>query len=143
MALAMHNYHDATGALPAAAICGQDGRPLLSWRVAILPYVEQADLYNEFHLEEPWDSPHNSKLLSRMPKLYEGPGADDPPGRTRYRVFTGDQAAFPERSRQPGPLSVGRRFIEFTDGTSNTLLIVEAGEAVPWTKPDELPYNPQ
>ncbi len=141
--LAMHNYHAVWGALPAASISDASGRPLLSWRVALLPFLEQDTLYKQFRLNESWDSPHNKKVAEQMPKVFASPVGVDAPGLTRYRVFTGDQAAFPERSRQPGPTSLGRRLTEFTDGTANTLLVVEAGEAVPWTKPDELPYSPK
>jgi hypothetical protein len=144
LGIGMHSHHDQIGVLPAPAICGPDGKPLLSWRVALLPYLEQEDLYREFHLDEPWDSPHNKPLLAKMPKLFQSPTATaDPPFTTHYRVFTGDQAAFPALSNRPGPLSRGRRLTDFTDGTANTLLIVVAAEAVPWTKPDELPYTPQ
>src|SRR5438552_3335668 len=69
----MHNYNDTHGQLPAAAACGKDGKPLLSWRVEILPFIEYGALYNEFHLDEPWDSPHNIELLPRMPKIYASP----------------------------------------------------------------------
>ena len=67
--LAMHNYHDARGRLPAAYTVDKDGKPLLSWRVLILPYTEEAALYKEFHLDEPWDSEHNKNLIARMPAV--------------------------------------------------------------------------
>jgi uncharacterized protein (TIGR03067 family) len=133
--LAMHNYLDAhRGSFPPAAISGQDGKPLLSWRVAILPYLDQGNLYKQFKLDEPWDSEHNKKLLDKMPKAYAPVAGDTKePNSTFYRVFTGPHTIF------DGPK--GARITSITDGTSNTILVVEAGEAVPWTKPDELPYE--
>src|SRR5207237_862076 len=114
--LAFHNYHDTYGALPAAAICDPNGKPLLSWRVAILPYVEQQALYNEFHLDEPWDSEHNKKLLPRMPKVYSLPNVTkEGEFTTHYRAFVGNGAAL--------DLKKGVRFADFTDGLSNTVLI--------------------
>src|SRR5262249_33985180 len=76
IALAMHNYYSTLNQWPRAAISGQDGKPLLSWRVAILQFIEQEDannLYKQFHLDEPWDSEHNKKLIEKMPRLYQGP----------------------------------------------------------------------
>jgi hypothetical protein len=135
LALAMHNYADATGAFPPSAIRGKNGKPLLSWRVAILLYIEQDELYKQFHLDEPWDSPHNLRLLERMPPNFlPFRDAEVPPNHTYYQVFTGPGTAF------EGPQ--GHTLKEFTGGTSNTLLIVEAGEPVPWTKPDDLEYDP-
>jgi RNA polymerase sigma factor (sigma-70 family) len=75
--LAMHTYREAHGRFPAPAILGKDGKPLLSWRVAILPYIVEDGLYQSFKLDEPWDSPHNKRLLERMPGLYAPPR---PPG---------------------------------------------------------------
>ena len=77
IALAMHNYHAANDHLPPAAIKDKAGKPLLSWRVAILPYLEQAALYNKFHLDEPWDSPHNKALIASMPAVYACPEPAD------------------------------------------------------------------
>jgi hypothetical protein len=137
----MYDYADDHGRrLPPAALCDKQGRPLLSWRVLLLPYLEERWLYKQFRLDEPWDGPHNSKLLARMPRVYAPPGdlpvkvkAD--PASTFYQVFTGRGAAFEgtEGLRLPG---------DFPDGTSNTILVIEAGEAVPWTKPADLPYDP-
>ncbi len=66
----MHNYHATNGSLPKPAITGKDGKPLLSWRVAILPFIEQQPLYNKFKLDEPWDSPNNKALIKEMPPVY-------------------------------------------------------------------------
>jgi hypothetical protein len=134
MALSFHNHQDQMGRMPPAAIRSPDGRPLLSWRVAILPYLEQEALYRQFRLDEPWDSPHNKRLLSQMPRVYALPGDDPATGMTHYRVFVGPRTPF-EDPRGP-------KITDFTDGTANTFLIVEAADAVPWTKPDELTYTP-
>jgi prepilin-type processing-associated H-X9-DG protein len=138
MGLAMHNYHDTHGRFPAASICDKNGKPLLSWRVAILPFIEQNDLYQKFHLDEPWDSKHNKTLLDQMPKTYTLPAAPKQGGsNTHYRVFVGKDALF-----ELGE-SKGRGIAQITDGTSNTIMIVEADESVPWTKPEGLVYDPE
>ena|ERR1700722_698125 len=72
--LALLGYHDAHGRFPPAVIRSPDGKPLYSWRVAILPLIDSARLYEEFHQDEPWDSPHNIKLLPKMPPSYAAPG---------------------------------------------------------------------
>ena len=135
IALAMHAYHDVHGTFPAAALCDKKGKPLLSWRVAILPYIGQQALYQEFKLGEPWDSEHNKKLIPRMPPLYVILAAPKKPGETSYRVFVGNGAAF--------EWNKGVAITDITDGTASTLLCIEARESVPWTKPDELVYDPK
>jgi hypothetical protein len=139
--LAMHNYNDAYGGkLPAHAIYSKDGKtPLLSWRIAILPYIEQDNLYRQFHLDEPWDSEHNKKLIPLLPQVYADPTAPPTrePGMTYYQLFVGGGAAWDNSSKHPG---IPRTFV---DGTSNTIMIAEAGEPVIWTKPDDLTYDPK
>lgn len=104
----------------------------------ILPYIEQGELYKQFRLDEPWDSPHNIVLLDRMPSTYTPPGHKKallPPNHTVCHLFVGKGTPF----EGPG----GRKLSEdFPDGTSNTLLFVEAGEPVPWTKPENLVFDP-
>jgi hypothetical protein len=135
LALAMHNYNDTNNSCPAAAIYSKDGKPLLSWRVAILPYVEADDLCKQFHLDEAWDSAHNIKLLDKMPKIYLHPkDKEGPPYATRYLVLTGKDTPF-QGTRGP---TIPR---SFPDGTSNTIMFVEADKAVPWSKPEDLPYD--
>jgi hypothetical protein len=124
---ALRSYHDTYGQLPGPAILSKEGKPLLSWRVAILPFIEQAPLYNKFKLDEPWDSPHNKALLETTPECFEPAlGGLDAPGLTRYQVFVGPGTAF-ERP--------GLTFKDFSDGLENTFLVVEAAAAVPWSKP--------
>ena len=133
--LAMHNYHSATNSFPRD-YTDKDGKPLLSWRVAILPYIEQQELYNKFKLDEPWDSPHNKELLKEMPPSLRCPDrVKMEPFTTSYRGFVGAGAMF-ETGQDIGIASI-------TDGTSNTIAVVEASEAVPWTKPADLPFDPQ
>ena len=108
--LALVNFQSAEGQLPPAAITGKDGRPLLSWRVAILPYLEDYDgrscddLFKAFHRDEPWDSPHNKALLERMPAVYASAGkAGLQPFTTSYRGFvSADGQAIPRREEPAG-----------------------------------------
>jgi uncharacterized protein DUF1559 len=132
IALAFHNYADVNGAFPTSVL-DKDGKPLLSWRVMILPYIEQDNLYKEFHLDEPWDSEHNKKLIDQMPHIYLVPGDDAKKKLTRYLGFSGKGALFDG--------ATGKKITDITDGTSNTIMVVEAAKGVPWTKPDDLPFG--
>jgi prepilin-type processing-associated H-X9-DG protein len=134
IALAMQVYHDQHGTYPPAASYDANGKPLLSWRVLLLPYLEQQSLYEQFHFDEPWDSPHNKPLAARTPPVFEFRCPSEPrlsQGLTTYKVivdprsmFTGDPAGVP--------------FSSVSDGSSTTLLVVEAASPVPWTKPEDL-----
>ena len=137
LALAMHNHESAENSLPAAAICDDDGKPLLSWRVRMLPYLGEQDLHAQFKLDEPWDSEHNKKLVEKMPKIFAAPGdAAAKPGMTRYLVPTGKGTIFPQPDK-------ATKLAVVSDGLLKTILIVEAeaAKAVPWTKPEDLPVN--
>jgi RNA polymerase sigma factor (sigma-70 family) len=137
IAVAFHDFFDKTGELPLHAIYAKDDTtPLLSWRVAILPNLGYQDLYNEFKHDEPWDSPHNKKLIAKMPDIYApvsvpGKPAKVEPGRTHLQVFTGTDTVFDGTRRM--------KLVDITDGLSNTILVIEAKEPVTWTKPDDLP----
>src|SRR5581483_3420057 len=121
---------------PPDAIFDKDGKPLLSWRVALLEKIGEGRLFMEFKRDEPWDSPHNLKLLARMPAVYAPVSRTvGKPYTTFYQVFTGPQTVF------PGPKGLGG-LGRISDGAVNTLFVVEAAESVPWTKPADLAYTP-
>jgi hypothetical protein len=141
--LAMHNYNDTNGELPSNTYSA-DGKPLLSWRVHILPYVEQDRLYRQFKLDEPWDSPNNLPLLAQMPPVYARPNVPRSTT-TYYRGFSSPGAVFERRlvpDQWPRPKKDQLSVAEFTDGTSNTIMVVEAGDPVEWTRPDDLDASP-
>jgi hypothetical protein len=117
------------------AIGSKDGKPLLSWRVAILPLLGENDLYRQFKLDEPWDSPANKLLLDKMPAIFApfGPGTN-PPGTTHFQVLVGPGTLFDVKS--------GNDLRVIPDGAGATILVVEAAEAVAWTKPADLSYDP-
>ena len=135
--LALHNYHDSMGSLPTG-FADKSGKPGLSWRVAILPYIEQGGLYKQFKLDEPWDSPNNQALIKKMPKQF-APPRQDTNGYTFYRGFSGPNTWLPPQS---GPRPTGVKFAQITDGLSNTILVAEAYDPVIWTKPDEMEFAP-
>jgi hypothetical protein len=135
--LAIHNYAAANnGQLPPAVVRDRAGKPLYSWRVAILPYFgEDSGVPGDFHMDETWDSDHNKKLLSRCP-VYVSPWAseqDKVAGLTVYQAIVGPETAF-ERP--------GLTWKDFPNGTSKSILVVEAAERVPWSKPVDVTYDP-
>lgn len=151
---AMHSYHDQYGSLPPAFVLGPDDRKWHSWRVLVLPFLGQQELYEEYRFDEPWDGPNNRKLLAKMPLIYacpsrpreaqsatvlaigilacsDGPGPSVANGYTSYAAVFGPDCAF--RGTEVVTIK------EITDGISNTLLIGECTRTkIPWTKPDDI-----
>lgn len=131
--LAMHNYYDTHKHFPDRASVNKDGKPLLSWRVQMLPYLEETALYNEFHLDEPWDSDHNKKLIAKMPKIFENASVKlKDTGKTTFVVPIAERSILSGKEKST--------FQMVTDGTSATIMTLEtdAEHAVIWTKPDDL-----
>lgn len=141
--LALHNHEAAYGYLPPAAVVGQDGKPLYSWRVLLLPFMEQDALYKKWKMDEPWDSPNNKPLSETVVKVFADP--EKPSNKTHYRVFVGEKAGWvnsPRGWKPDQPMWKGLlKFAAFTDGTSNTLAVIETRDAVNWAAPDDLPYD--
>jgi hypothetical protein len=134
--LAMINSADTNRGTMPGDIRTADGKALLSWRVAILPYLEQVELYKKFKLDEAWDSEANKKLIEKMPRLYAPIRVKAKAGETFYQVFTGESTLFNPKMAARYPASI-------TDGTANTALVFEAGDPVIWTKPADMPFDPK
>jgi hypothetical protein len=141
--------HDSRHDLVPAAITAADGTPLLSWRVAILPFLDRQELYARFHLDEPWDSDHNRALIPLMPEVYACPSSPDiDAGTTRYLLLDGPGAGFARANQRRGDGAAatirGVRLADLEAGQSDTIMIVEvpSGRAVEWTKPEELTVSP-
>lgn len=131
--LALRHYESIHGRLPPAYIADENGKPMHSWRVLILPALDSSELYKQYRFDEPWNGPNNRLLLSKMPRVYQCPDsdADQEDGMTQYVLLRGPQTAFPGESRV--------RLNDITDGQDVTLAVVEhPGRAVPWLKPDDV-----
>lgn len=135
--LAMHNYHDVNGMLPPADKHRDDeGKSPLSWRVHLLPFLDEAELFEQFRLDEPWDSPHNLPLLDKMPEIFASRSTEKP-GQTTFLAPIGEDTVFGGGETT--------RFQNITDGLSNTVVLVEVEPAlaVPWTAPRDYAFDPE
>jgi hypothetical protein len=134
--LALHNYHDVHGKFPPAYATDENGNPTVSWRVLILPYIEQNALYDKFKLDEPWDSPNNKQWSAVPIAVYHSPGSRTEMGMTNYLGVFGENAIFTGKD--------GTRIAQITDGSSHTVAVVEVSDekAVPWAKPADYAYDP-
>ncbi|OWK43820.1 hypothetical protein FRUB_03419 [Fimbriiglobus ruber] len=124
-------YHAEHGHYPPAAVLGKDGTPLFSWRVALLPYLGEKELYSQFRLNEPWDSLHNKKFIEKMPAGLNMPFIYPKNyGKTNVKIVSGSGTLFdgPDAAKKP------------SDGSM--LLALESGDDEPvwWTKPADLKY---
>lgn len=142
MLIAMHNFHGDYSRLPNQCIMSKDGKPLLSWRVQLLPYLGHDDLFKQFKFDEAWDSDHNRKLLGMMPDIFKHPTAKNVPAdHTVYQVFYSKKATKPGAAiLEDGRMTLGMLTVQ--DGTSNTFVLTDAAaKAVPWTKPEDLLFD--
>jgi prepilin-type N-terminal cleavage/methylation domain-containing protein/prepilin-type processing-associated H-X9-DG protein len=132
LGLALHNYHDTYGSFPPAYTVDEAGNRLHSWRTLILPYVDQAPLYETIDLSKPWDDPVNAQAFEASLYAYQCPSATIEPGQTTYMAIVGDQHAFSE--------TTGREISEIKDGTSNTVMVIEvaAADTVHWMSPHDV-----
>jgi prepilin-type processing-associated H-X9-DG protein len=130
--LALHNYHETYDTLPPAYIADANGKPVHSWRMLIMPFMEQSGIFNQYNFNEPWNGPNNIKLVDCMPSNLTCPSrSSSSPTLTSYVVVTGPKTMF------PGATSV--KFADVTDGLSNTLMVVEVANVnIPWTAPWDL-----
>jgi hypothetical protein len=135
--LAIHNYYDVYKSFPPRMeVRDENGKSGLSWRVHLLPFLEQNQLYEQFHLDEPWDSPHNKRLIKSMPPVFDNKLLGVKPGHTTFLAPVGEGTVF--GGDKPA------KFRNITDGTSNTVILVEVkrASAVPWTAPKDYEFDP-
>jgi hypothetical protein len=135
IAAALNNYHGVHGTFPPAVIADKNGKPMHSWRVLLLPYVSEKSRYGKYNFQEPWDGPNNSKLLNPMPDIYRCP-SDVRTGHGQG-VWTSYVAVVGPRTAWPGVSA--RKIDEITDGTANTILVLENRNAdIPWMAPRDV-----
>ncbi|WP_339728221.1 M56 family metallopeptidase [uncultured Gimesia sp.] len=161
--LALHKFHDKHKHFPSAVLLGPDGKTPYSWRVALLPFLDQQILYDEYNKNEPWNSEHNKKVLAKMPVVYRCPADNGAENYTSYFGVVGQNTMFGKTGQlgKPGPFGGalaagtdsrgvdnlagssldGVRLRDIVDGTSNTIAVVETKREIPWTKPEDLTYD--
>ena len=134
LGLAMHNYHATYKKFPAAVMTADDGVTRYSWRVALLPFLDEKKLYDSYNFTEPWDSPDNLKVLAQMPNTFRHPNEDSGTTNSSYYALIGESTAW-------GDGENAIRIRDMVDGTSNTALVFDARRAIPWTKPQDIEYS--
>jgi hypothetical protein len=135
LGLAFHNYHEVYHRFPPAVVVGRDGKTLHSWRVELLPFLgpDAQAIHRLYRMNEAWDSDHNKRLITKMPAVFRNPRDTANSTNSSYFALTGSNTVFSKPD--------GTRIRDILDGTSNTILIVEARRAIPWTKPEDIPYD--
>jgi prepilin-type processing-associated H-X9-DG protein len=134
IALALHNYHDDYGCFPPAYVADRNGRPMHSWRVLILPYLDYRPVYQRYRFDEPWDGPHNRALASLTPNIYHCPADKTPKIDTSYVVVVGPTTMFPDEKCV--------RISDIGDGTTNTIMVVEmVNSHINWMEPRDLTFD--
>lgn len=131
--LSFHNYYDANKRFPTPVMVHESGKKY-SWRIAILPYIEQSELYEQYDFDQEWNSPHNREVTSRMPDVFRS-GEDEDTTNTSWFMLTGPDGIFDGEN--------SKSFQEITDGTSNTMIAVEAKRSVHWAKPEDIQIDPR
>ena len=133
ISLALLSYESEKGHFPPAYITDKDGKPMHSWRILILPYLDKKDLYDQYDFNESWDGPHNRKLADKMPDVFRCPSNTNSPNYTAYAMLVGPHAF------SPGPMGRTYKEISHADGASTTLMLVEATKAkINWLEPRDL-----
>jgi hypothetical protein len=133
ISMALLTYHDANGSYPPAYVADADGKPMHSWRVLLLPYLDDPDgnqVYESYRFEEPWNSEHNQTLAAKMPRVFHCPTSDAEAGKTHYLALVGDDTMWPHDQSVT--------FRDVRDGLSNTICVVETSEAVSWLEPRDI-----
>lgn len=133
IAIAMHNYHDVYGTLPPAYIPDENGNPMHSWRVLILPFVEGNHIYDQYDFSEPWDSPANMQACQMMPGVYQSPAmrTGDMPDYTTYLAVSAPNSML--------GTDTGKKFRDVTVGISNVIMVVEdTSNPVLWYQPVDI-----
>lgn len=133
--LALHNYHDTYNCFPAQYLEDEQGNPRYSWRTAILPFVENQQLFERYDSHRAWDDPRNQPFVSQPVNVFHSPRDPAISGnRTSYLALSGEGTVFDGNQ--------ARKMAQITDGTSNTVIVVEViGSTVPWAKPQDLDIN--
>lgn len=134
--LALHNYHDTYGSLPPACIADSTGKPIHSWRVLLLPFIEQKVLYDKYDFNEPWNGPNNSKLHGEIVHVFCCPSRTT----RQSNVETSYVAVVGEKTAWPGAKAI--KLADFKDGTSNSILVVESlNTGIHWMEPRDLNFD--
>jgi uncharacterized protein DUF1559 len=131
IALALHLYHDKYGCFPPAYTADRHGRPMHSWRVFLLPFLEFKPLYDDYRFDEPWNGPHNRQLAALNLDLFRCPAGNSPESETNYLVVVGPKTVFPGAKCT--------KIAEISGGTSSTILVAEvANTGLKWSEPRDL-----